>query len=89
MPPDFLTTSEAASLLRCSEKSIQRARASGKLPFQKLGSNGVRFRREHVEALLSPATVPPPQRSFIHTRITDDAAELPPAYLRPLRRSAS
>jgi excisionase family DNA binding protein len=87
--PSFLTIKEAAELLRCSESSIQRMRASGKLAFQRLGSNGVRFRREHVEALLSPATIAPAQRSYVHTRISDDAAELPPAYLRPLRRAAS
>lgn len=86
--PSFLTIREAAELLRCSESSIQRMRSSGKLAFQRLGSNGVRFRREHVEALLSPANVPPAQRSYTHTRITEDASELPPGLLRQHRKAA-
>jgi excisionase family DNA binding protein len=87
--PAFLTIKEAAELLRCSESSIQRMRASGRLPFQKLGSNGVRFRKEHVEAMLSaPAQPASPARSWQATKWTSDAAELPPSILRrPSRRA--
>jgi excisionase family DNA binding protein len=85
--PSFLTIREAAELLRCSESTIQRMRASGRLAFQKLGGNGIRFRREHVEAMLSPATVEL-AKSWQATRWTSDAQELPPALLRPVRKSA-
>ena len=84
---DFLNQREAADLLRVSERTIKRYRASGELPFLKVG-NGVRFRREHLERLMKPgmptAAVPP--RSWIHTRHRD-ADELPANLLRPVRRS--
>jgi excisionase family DNA binding protein len=87
--PSFLTTREAADLLKVSEKTIQRARSSGKLPFQKLGVNGVRFRREHVEALLSDGTPSAaPAKSWTATRITRDSDELPEQLRRqPSRRA--
>jgi excisionase family DNA binding protein len=86
--PAYLTQREAADLLRVSERQISRYRASGKLAYLKLGGN-IRFHRAHVEALLSPANVAPAQRSYVHTRISDDAAELPSRLLRPTGRSAS
>jgi excisionase family DNA binding protein len=86
--PSYLTQREAADLLRVSERQISRYRASGRLAFLKLGGN-IRFHRAHVEALLSPATVPPAQRSYVHTRISDDAQELPPRLPRPTGRPAS
>jgi excisionase family DNA binding protein len=88
--PSFLTIKEAAELLRCSESSISRMRSSGKLPFQKLGSNGVRFRKEHVEAMLSaPAQPAAPAKSWTSTKWTsEDAKELPASILRaPSRRA--
>jgi excisionase family DNA binding protein len=82
--PSYLTTAEAATLLRCSEKTIGRMRASGKLPFMKLGGS-VRFRSEHVEAMLQPAA--PPAKSWIATR-QSDSDELPPGLMRSIRRAA-
>jgi putative molybdopterin biosynthesis protein len=85
--PSYLTQREAADLLRVSERQISRDRASGRLPFLKLGGN-VRFRREHVEAMLSPATVQPTApKSWTVTRQSADSAELPPGLLRPARRA--
>jgi excisionase family DNA binding protein len=82
--PDYLTPREAADLLRVSERTISRYRVRGELPFQKLGSNGVRFRREHVERLLSPGDArPQPAKSWQATRVTPDAKELPESILRP------
>jgi excisionase family DNA binding protein len=52
--PSILTTKEAAELLRCTERSIQRWHRSGRLPSLKLGTNYTRFRREDVLAMLSP-----------------------------------
>jgi excisionase family DNA binding protein len=91
MPPEFLTTSEVMSLLHWSESSVQRARASGRLPFLKLGSNGVRFRKEHVLALMEPATIQPAQKSWQHTRhdMSEDAAELPSFVRRSTGRAAA
>jgi len=90
MPIELLTQREAASLLRVSERQISRYRATGALPFQKIDSKGVRIRREHVEAMLKPgtpsATAAPP-KSWQHTRITEDAAELPAALLRQHRKA--
>jgi excisionase family DNA binding protein len=45
---------EAAELLRCTERSIQRWHRSGKLPSFKLGANFTRFRRADVLAMLEP-----------------------------------
>jgi excisionase family DNA binding protein len=84
MPPAFLTIREAADLLRVSESTIQRYRASGKLAFQKLGVNGVRFRRELVLALLEPGAAEEPAKSW-----TRDAQELPRVFLRPIRRAVA
>jgi excisionase family DNA binding protein len=86
--PSFLTIREASELLRCSESTIQRMRASGKLAFQRLGSNGVRFRLEHVLALMEPQPTAAPAKSWTATRWTPDAQELPPSILRaPSRRA--
>jgi excisionase family DNA binding protein len=83
--PDFLTTREAAELLRVTERTILNFRKAGKLPYQKLGSN-VRFRRENVIALMGPATVTAP-KSWTATRWTGDAFELPASITRPVRKS--
>jgi excisionase family DNA binding protein len=69
---DFLTTREAAELLRVTERTILNFRKAGKLAYQKLGSN-VRFGREHVLALMGPATVTAP-KSWQATRWTSDAS---------------
>jgi excisionase family DNA binding protein len=88
--PDFITSKEAAEFLRVSEKTIARFRARGELPFQKVGS-GVRYRLEHVKALLHPGeSRQAPVKSWTQTRhVTEDAAELPASILRPARRAAS
>jgi excisionase family DNA binding protein len=83
--PSYLTQREAADLLRVSERQISRYRASGRLAFLKL-DGGIRFHREHVEAMLAPPA--PPAKSFVHTRWTDDSQELPAHLLRPIRKSA-
>jgi excisionase family DNA binding protein len=84
----YLTTAEVAEHLNCSTKTVGRLRASGKLPFQKLGDN-IRFRIENVEALLQPGTPKPASgKSWEPTRQSDADVELPPmAMLRPARRA--
>jgi excisionase family DNA binding protein len=86
----YLTTAEVAEHLNCSTKTVGRLRASGKLPFLRLGEN-IRFRLESVEALLQPGMAKTaPVKSFAAARWTEDAdVELPPmAMLRPARRAA-
>jgi excisionase family DNA binding protein len=50
----YLTAGEAAALLRVTERSIARFKASGRLPSLRLGPY-VRFRREDVEKMLEPS----------------------------------
>jgi excisionase family DNA binding protein len=91
MPIELLTQREAASLLRVSERQISRYRATGALPYQKVDSKGIRIRREHVEAMLKPGTptaAAAPVKSWIPTRWTNDAAELPAAITRAPSRKA-
>jgi excisionase family DNA binding protein len=84
----YLTTAEVAEHLNCSTKTVGRLRASGKLPFLKLGDN-LRFRLENVEALLQPGIAKPaPVKSFAAVRITEDARELPASMLPTSRRAA-
>jgi excisionase family DNA binding protein len=84
----YLTTAEVADHLNCSTKTVGRLRANGKLPFLKLGDN-IRFRLESVEALLQPGMAKiAPVKSFVAIRVTEDARELPSAFLRqPSRRA--
>ncbi len=86
--PVFYTQKEAAEYLRCSEKTIQRQRKSGVLPFQKLGDH-VKIRKEHLDALLTePAPVALPQKSWVATRWTADSSELPAQLRNPPSRRA-
>jgi excisionase family DNA binding protein len=84
---EFLSTREAAELIRVTERSILNYRQRGRLPFMKMDSGAVRFRREHVLALMKdqPAVTAP--KSWQHTRITADAAELPEQFHRGVRAS--
>jgi excisionase family DNA binding protein len=50
----YLTTDEAAELLRVHPRSLWNWRREGRLPSLRLAGRGVRFRREHVLALLGP-----------------------------------
>jgi excisionase family DNA binding protein len=84
--PEFLSTREAADLLRVTERSILNFRKRGRLPFAKLDSGAVRFRREHVLALMEDQPQLP-AKSWQHTRISNDSSELPPGLLRPVRKS--
>jgi len=54
----LLTQREAASVLRLSERTLERWRVSGKvnLPYVKLG-NSVRYRLEAVERLIASRTI--------------------------------
>jgi excisionase family DNA binding protein len=80
--PEFLTTDEAAALISVTPRTIQRYKAEGRLAFMTMGSR-VRFRRQHVLALLQPGAIASPQKSW-----TRDAQELPAAFLRqPSRRA--
>jgi hypothetical protein len=65
-------------------------RASGKLPYLKLGDN-IRFRLENVEALLTAGTPKPSAgKSWEPTRQSDEDIDLPAmAMLRPARRVAA
>jgi excisionase family DNA binding protein len=83
--PSYLTQRETADLLRVSQRQISRYRASGRLPFMKLGDNSIRFRKEAVEAMLQPAAAP--AKSWQATRQSADSEDLPPGLLRPLRRA--
>jgi len=47
-----LTEREAAEILGCSVQSIRRMRASGQLPWFRIGARGVRIPRHAVEALV-------------------------------------
>jgi excisionase family DNA binding protein len=86
---EFLSTREAADLLRVTERSILNFRKRGRLPFAKMESGAVRFRREHVLALMEDQPAPPAPKSWQATRQTDDDLGLPPmAMLRPARRVA-
>jgi excisionase family DNA binding protein len=87
--PVFYTQKEAAEYLRCSEKTIQRHRSKGVLPYQRLGDH-VKIRKEHLDALLteSPPDAPAPQRSWQATKWTEDAKELPQFLTRPPSRKA-
>jgi excisionase family DNA binding protein len=83
--PEFLSTREAADLLRVTERSILNFRKRGRLPFAKLDSGAVRFRREHVLALMEDQPQLP-AKSWIASRHRD-SDELPPGLLRPVRKA--
>lgn len=87
--PEFLSTREAADLLRVTERSILNFRQRGRLPFMKMESGAVRFRREHVLALMEPQPTVTPAKSWQATRhdMSEDAAELPPGLLRRHRKA--
>jgi excisionase family DNA binding protein len=87
--PAFLTAQEAADVLRVSMSTIARWRSTGRLPFQRVGVNGVRFRLEHVTALVTEGTPSPaaPQKSWQATRHRD-SDELPSQLMKPIRRVA-
>ena len=53
MADDLLTTAEVEALLRVSRQTLVRWRKDGTLPAVKIGRL-VRYRRDAVEALLSP-----------------------------------
>lgn len=57
MDSDLLTSAEVASLARVSHVTLQRWRDAGKLPYIRVGRT-IRYRREDVDALLSPTTEP-------------------------------
>jgi excisionase family DNA binding protein len=85
--PSYLTTAEVAEHLNCSTKTVGRLRASGKLPYLKLGDN-IRFRLENVEALLTAGTPKPSAgKSWEPTREDIDLPAM--AMLRPARRVAA
>ena len=86
--PEFLSTREAADLLRVTERSILNFRKRGCLPFMKLDSGAVRFRRDHLLALMEDQPTAAPQKSWTHTRISNDSSELPPSILRAPSRKA-
>jgi excisionase family DNA binding protein len=88
---EWLTGKEAAAVLKLTVRTIEKIRAAGRLPYWKSDTGSVRYRRQHVEALLKPATVAPiavAGKSWQATRWTEDASELPPSILRaPSRRA--
>jgi excisionase family DNA binding protein len=85
--PEFLTTDEAAALISVTTRTIQRFKREGKLGFSKMGPR-IRFRRQHVLALLKPGFPTAPVKSWQATRITEDASELPLAFRRAPSRPA-
>jgi excisionase family DNA binding protein len=86
--PVFYTQKEAAEYLRCSEKTIQRHRSKGALPYQRLNDH-VKIRKEHLDALLTepPPPATSPQRSWQVTRHERDSDELPSQLMRPVRKA--
>jgi excisionase family DNA binding protein len=54
----FLTTSEAADLLRVQARTIQYWAKSGRISALRISGRGVRFKREDVLALLLPGARP-------------------------------
>jgi excisionase family DNA binding protein len=88
---EWLTGKEAAELLKLTVRSIENHRAAGRLPFMKTATGSVRYRRQHVEALLKPGTPSPVAagKSWTATRWTsDDAKELPRFLTREPSRKA-
>jgi excisionase family DNA binding protein len=88
---EWLTGKEAAEVLKLTVRSIEKHRAAGRLPFWKSDTGSMRYRRQHVEALLKPGTpsaAAAPQKSWAATRWTSDAQELPDSIKRaPSRRA--
>jgi excisionase family DNA binding protein len=89
---EWLTGKEAAEVLKLTVRSIEKHRAAGRLPFWKSATGSVRYRRQHVEALLKPATptaAAAPVKSWTATRWTsNDASELPSSLTRAPSRKA-
>jgi excisionase family DNA binding protein len=83
--PDLISQREAADILGISERQVGRHRASGKLPFVKLGDGIVKIHRSHVERLRPAAPRPTPNAPV---RISDDSKELPEALTRAPSRKA-
>jgi excisionase family DNA binding protein len=83
----LLTMSEVCDWLGVSDQTIRRAMAAG-LDSRLLGSRR-RFIAEDIESWFkigSPAAAP--AKSFAATRVTEDARELPSAFLpQPSRRA--
>jgi excisionase family DNA binding protein len=85
---EFLSTREAADLLRVTERSILNFRKSGRLAFMKMDSGAVRFRRENALALMEPQPAVA-GKSWTATRQSDEDLGLPPmSMLRPVRRAS-
>ena len=89
---EWLTGKEAAAVLKLTVRTIEKIRTAGRLPYWKSDTGSVRYRRQHVEALLKPAavaTVTVAGKSWTAVRITPDASELPEQIRRePSRRAA-
>lgn len=49
---EYLTNHEAAKLTRLSEMTLWRLRRSGKLPYHRVASNKILFRRSDLDRLL-------------------------------------
>jgi excisionase family DNA binding protein len=84
----LLTMTEVCDWLGVSDQTIRRAMAAG-LSSRLLGSRR-RFLAEDIESWfkIGSATAPAPVKSFVATRITEDARELPSGFLRqPSRRA--
>jgi excisionase family DNA binding protein len=86
--PDLISQREAADILGVSERQVGRHRASGKLPFVKLGDGSVKIHRSHVERLV-PRTAPRPTLKAPVQTVMRDSDELPPNLLRPIIRRAA
>jgi excisionase family DNA binding protein len=58
--PSLLTTSEVAELCQVTPNTVSRWVREGRIAAIALPSGLLRFRREDVEALLTPTTLPSP-----------------------------
>jgi excisionase family DNA binding protein len=86
--PDYLSRDDAAKYLRCSIRKIDRLKQSGRLSYMKCDGNTL-FRKEHLKSLIVDSRPSAPARSSQATRhdMSEDASELPPGLLRPVRKA--
>jgi len=53
MKPGYLTKRQAAEYAGCGQRTIDRWRAKGDLPFYRMGARKLLFRAEDIDAYLS------------------------------------
>jgi excisionase family DNA binding protein len=69
-PTDLFTTDEACRVLKSDERQVRRWRASGELPYVRLGHRTIRFRRQDLERFIADRAV---DGALQHTNGADPA----------------